>query len=696
MKNRQFAALDDVRLLAAVLVVAIHTSPLASYSGTADFLLTRVVGRIAVPFFFMTTGHFLSRNGWQGLLRFWKRMAALYGAAILLYLPLNLYMGGFTVSEGLRKLLAEGTLYHLWYFPAVLLGTAIAAGLSRLGMRAAIPAAFLLYLIGLGGDSYYGLAVRIPGLQPFYDVLFCLFDHTRNGIFFAPLFLLLGEAGWSCRLKVSVPCALASLTAMSGEALLLRGLGVQRHDSMYLLLPLVMVFLFSLLLQCNRGRNPAARRSSLWIYLLHPWVIVLVRGAAELLGWERWLVDNSLLHFLAVLLGSAAAAAGLQLLRPDPVPAESRAWREVDLGALRHNVRLLQRRLQDGCRLMAVVKADAYGHGAKGIARALQREGVHAFAVACLQEAETLRRAGIRGEILILGYTPPELAPRLARSRATQTVLDAEYAAALAAQRRRIPVHLAVDTGMHRFGVRADEPETLRGLYALPYLRFRGMFTHLCVPDSLEPADLAYTQRQVDSFWEAADTVRSAGDHPGKLHLQASYAVWNLPPQPCAYARIGTALYGVRSDRRPVLSDLELRPVLSLRARVASVRRLEAGEAAGYGLLFRAERTTRLAVVSIGYADGLPRDLAQRGAELLLRGKRAPIVGRVCMDQLMADVTDVPEACSGDTATIIGQDGEEGISAEDLAERCGTITNELLSRLSPRLGIVYRENKARL
>ena len=695
-EQRGFAVLDDFRLLAALLVVTIHTSPLSTYHETADFLLTRVFARVAVPFFFMVTGYFLAKDGWRGTQRFWKRTLLLYGAAIVLYIPLNIYMrymGAFSWYGLARSLLFDGTLYHLWYFPALLLGVPLAKAFSKLGLRAAIPLAGVLYLIGLGGDSYYGGTALVPVLKGFYDGMFHVFSYTRNGLFFAPLFLLLGAAGRKWRPGISMAGFCLSMAVMAGEALWLRRLGTQRHDSMYLFLPICMVFLFSLLLSNNQGRNQTARRVSLLIYLLHPWTIVLIRGAAKLLHLEQWLIVNSLGHFLAVMLCTAAGAALLCAIRPQRLPQNGRAWRELDLDALRHNARVLQAQLAPGCKLMAVVKADAYGHGAVPVARALRREGIRNWAVACIAEAVILRKAGIRGTVLILGYTPPSEARRLARWRLTQTVLDADYARALSAQGRRLHVHLSIDTGMHRFGMPAEDTETIKSVFGLPNLVVDGTFSHLCVPDSLAPSDVAFTLGQVDAFYSAAETLKTAGYRPGMLHLQASYAIWNLPPQPCDFARVGIALYGVRSDCLPVQRVMDLRPVLSLKARVAAVRRLETGECVGYGLSYQTERPTTLAVVSIGYADGLPRNLALCGAQTLIHGQRAPIVGRLCMDQMFVDVTDIPGVQSGDVVTLIGRDGAAMITAEQVAECCGTITNELLARLGHRLGTVLMMEK---
>ena len=682
--KRGAPALDRFRLLAAVLVVCNHTAPLSGLFPAADLVLTRVLARTAVPFFLMVSGYFLSQKNGRHAWAFWKKAAVLYGVCILLYLPLNLYAGQLH-GDFLRRLLADGTFYHLWYFPGLLLGLPIARALSRLGLRTALPLAGALYLIGLGGDSYYGLVSRLPALEAGYGVIFRVFSYTRNGLFYVPLFLLLGAAGRRLSRRVSLWGLLLSLGAMTAEGLRLHSLQVQRHDSMYLTLPLVMLFLFSLLLGCSRGEDRAARRLSALVYVLHPWCIVLVRFGAEVLGLDALLVQNSLGHFAAVLALSLCLSAAAMALWPQRLSPRLRAWREVDLEALAHNASVLRRALSPGQELMAVVKADAYGHGAVQVCRQLRKDGVRAFAVACLAEGAALRRAGVRGTILILGYTPPEAAPLLRRWNLTQTVVDAAYGRALSAQGRTLRVHLALDTGMHRLGIPAEAREDIAAMYRLPHLRIEGVFSHLCVADSPSPEDTAYTRRQLDAFYEAVSWIQTAGYRPGRIHIQSSYGIWNLPPQPCQYARAGIALYGVRSDRSPVRQALDLRPVLSLRARVASVRHLEPGEAAGYGLAFHAEGRTRLAVVTIGYGDGLPRDLPQRGGEVLLRGRRCPMAGRMCMDQLLVDATGLEEVLAGDVVTLIGRDGGQEIRAEELAERCGTITNELLSRLGKRL-----------
>ena len=702
--------IDWFRMAAAVLVIANHTSPLASFNGTADFILTRILARVAVPFFLMASGYFLLpriRAGEMGVLsRFLKRTGGLYGISILLYLPVRVYQGYFS-EPGLavrlwKDLLFNGAFYHLWYLPAAMLGMGIAALLlRRLSWRGALAAGGGLYLLGLLGDSWYGLTVQIPMLKELYDGLFACFDYTRNGFFLAPVFLILGGmlaespakgrlSGW--KLWAAGGGALGLLLA---EGLLLRAADWPRHDSMYLTLPLLMVLLFLLLLRAKGQGGKALRTGSLVLYLIHPLCIILVRGAAKVTGMEPLLIQNSLGHFLAVTALSAGCAAGVVWLsglpavkgllsrRKMPVSEPRRAWAEVDLSAVRENAAVLQKLLPVQCRLMAVVKADAYGHGAGPICRALEQAGVRAFAVATAEEGAALRKRGVRGTILVLGWTSPGEAAEASRRSLTLTVADSAHARALDGAGVPLRVHLALDTGMHRLGIPWEDDNAIRAVYRCRNLRVEGTFSHLGVCDSLEETDADFTREQIRRFFSAASRMERMGCPPGKLHLQSSYGVLNIRGLPCDYARMGIALYGALGGGETTEQPEGLRPVLTLRARIALVREIEAGEAAGYGRAFQARRPTRLAVISIGYADGIPRTL--RGGRVLIGGENAPIVGRVCMDQLLADVTNLSRAEPGMAATLIGRDGEEEISAAELAQAAGTIPNELLSRLGARL-----------
>lgn len=366
-----------------------------------------------------------------------------------------------------------------------------------------------------------------------------------------------------------------------------------------------------------------------------------------------------------------------------------RAWIELDRAALRHNVQALRGLLPPQCRLMPAVKANAYGHGAGLIARELNALGVDAFCVACAAEGAALRRYGVKGEILVLGYTHPAQLALLAEFSLSQNVVDYAYALQLEQSGLPLHVHVGVDTGMHRLGERSENIDRLCAIFRMKNLQVDGLFTHLCASDSPEPAAREYTLRQAEQFYRTAAALEQRGFPRPKLHLLASYGVLNYPQFAEDYARVGIALYGVLSDGQDPRAEQLLRPVLALKARVASVRALHAGESAGYGLAYTAEKECRLAALSIGYADGLHRALSNGSGGVLIRGCKAPIVGRICMDQTLVDVSGVPGAAAGDTAVLIGRSGGQAISACEMARQAGTITNEIFSQLGPRLERVW-------
>lgn len=704
-QQKELAALDDFRMVAALLVIAIHTSPLESVSVEGDFFLTRVLARMAVPFFLMVTGQFVlgpvmrgEADAYPKVLRFAKKTALLYALTSLTYLPLGIYAGYYEnldVFAALRLLVWDGTFYHLWYFPAVLLGMLLVCALLQcFSGRICLGIAAALYGLGLLGDSYWGLTQQVAWLQDGYEWLFSVFSHTRNGLFLAPLFLLLGaRAGEGKQTAQRWPwlaCFVVSFAGMTAEAFGLRAQGWQRHDSMYVFLPVVMLCLYRLLLTL-RVQTPAAARFravSMWIYLVHPAVIVLVRGMAKLHPALHILADHALLHYVLVSLLSVAM--GLVAAGRKGRYKKGRCWSEIDEEALAENVRALRAALPRKAALMPALKADAYGHGAVRMGRALNRLGVRAFCVACAEEGAALRRGGVRGEILILGYTHPSEWPRLRRYRLTQSIVDKAYAEELARYARRspfrLPVHVAVDTGMHRLGLDARRPGEIVKVCRLKGLRVTGIFTHLCASQSRRAEDQAFTREQAKRLDAVLAALASAGMRRPKTHLLASGGVLNYPQLGGEYARVGIALYGVLSARSDWnAAGIALRPVLTVKARVASVRTLRAGEGAGYDLAYVAADRRRIAAVTIGYADGLPRALGEGRGAMLVHGQRASIVGRICMDQTLIDVTQIEGVRAGDEVVVLGQSGQESISAYDLAEQSGTITNEVLSRLGSRV-----------
>lgn len=367
-----------------------------------------------------------------------------------------------------------------------------------------------------------------------------------------------------------------------------------------------------------------------------------------------------------------------------------RACIEINLDNLAHNVRELVRAMPAGCELMAVVKAEAYGHGALPVCAHLNRIGVKAFAVATIDEAIRLRTGGIRGEILILGYTDVRRAAELARYRLTQTLIDYAYAKELDACSVPVRAHLKIDTGMHRLGIESGETMQVLHVFAMKNLRVCGMYTHLCCADSLAADDVAFTRKQIARFYRLADHLKANGVAVPKLHIQSSYGLLNYPGLQCDYVRAGVALYGVPS--RPgerTIRQLDLRPVLSLKTKVVLLRNVKRGASVGYNRCFTAKRDSRVAILPVGYADGLPRALSCGTGNVVIGKKRLPVIGRVCMDQMAVDVTDAEEIAVGDPVTLIGAK-DDGISAPVVADCCGSITNELLSRLGARLPVVAR------
>lgn len=357
---------------------------------------------------------------------------------------------------------------------------------------------------------------------------------------------------------------------------------------------------------------------------------------------------------------------------------KSRAWAEIDLNALRHNVNYLRSLLPEGCSLMPALKANAYGHGAVSIGRELNRLGVNAFCVAAAEEGAELRRAGIRGDILILGYTHESKLQTVLENDLIQTVVDPDYARMLTKSGLPLRLELGVDTGMHRLGLDWQDLSAALDICAAEGLRPEGTFTHICTGDD----DFSALQRR--RFAHFTESLTSAGASLRRRHLMSSQSLLAQPWLGGDCARVGIALYGVLSRRGDApLHEPALKPVLSLKARVASVRSIDAGEGAGYGLSYRARRDGRLAALSIGYGDGLPSS-ASGGAHVLINGRPANIVGRVCMDQCLVDVTGI-DCKSGDEAVLIGSSGGSEISAYELSEVCGIITNELLCRIGPRV-----------
>ena len=369
--------------------------------------------------------------------------------------------------------------------------------------------------------------------------------------------------------------------------------------------------------------------------------------------------------------------------------ATGRAWIELDMNNLRYNVNLVRERLPGACQIMASVKANAYGHGAVGFCRELNNLGVRAFCVASVLEGLELRKGHIEGEILVLGYTHPDRFRLLEKYGLTQTVLDLEYAELLNGFGEKLAVHVKIDTGLRRLGERSENMDRIIRIFKCRNLVITGIYTHLRAENDGETENI-FTKGQIECFQDVCAEIGRRGLDLPKSHIQNSYGFLNHPDLVYDYVRIGRVLYGTLNEPRDAEKyGVKLRPVLSLKTRIGAVKTVSAGEYIGYGFTFAASKEMKIAVLAIGYADGLPRSLSHGAGHALINGQKAPVLGDVCMDQTMVDVTNIENAERGDIAVIIGKSGEAETTAYDVAVQAGTISSEVLSRLGGRLERIF-------
>jgi len=395
-------------------------------------------------------------------------------------------------------------------------------------------------------------------------------------------------------------------------------------------------------------------------------------------------------------------------------------WAEVDLAALAQNLRAIRRfvnpvgeKRKKPRKVLAIVKGNGYGHGAAPVAKALEKAGADWFGVTCSAEGIELREAGVKSPILLLtGFWPGEeeqildhrLTPAITRCEQL-ALLERVAARGPAKKRNALPVgfHLKIDSGMNRLGISPEEIESFAlQLAKCARLRLEGVFTHFASSEVFPPALRGeQTAEQEKRFWTALDRLRASGIAPGIVHLANSAAIASRPGTWADMVRPGVILYGYHPGYDPpelraeVETRLPLKPVMSLRARVIGLRDVAPGQGVGYDAVFIAKRQTRIAVISAGYGDGLPRSLGNRG-QVLLHGRLAPIVGIVSMDVTMADVTGIPGVAMGDVATIYGQDGKNALPANSVAQLIGTVTSDLFCAVGQRVARFYLRSPSKV
>ena len=364
---------------------------------------------------------------------------------------------------------------------------------------------------------------------------------------------------------------------------------------------------------------------------------------------------------------------------------------QIDLDAIRFNMESMQKRLRRGTKMLAVVKADAYGHGAAAVSRELEDlEFLWGFAVATDEEAMTLRNSGIEKPILVLGYTFPESYEDIIANDIRPVIFKEDMARGLSEeavrQGRRVYCHLAVETGMGRIGVEADESsvELVKEIAAMPNLVLEGIFTHFAKADQ---RDKIPTYEQIEKFNKYFELLHREGVDFWLRHSSNSAGILEIREANMDMVRAGISMYGLWPSR-DVKHDIELRPALALKSHIVYIKEVPPGYEVGYGGSWRSRRESRIATIPVGYGDGYPRALSNRGY-VLIRGKRAPIAGRVCMDQMMVDITNIPDAEDYDEVTLIGRDGEEEITVESLANIYGGFNYEIVCCFTKRVPRIY-------
>lgn len=370
------------------------------------------------------------------------------------------------------------------------------------------------------------------------------------------------------------------------------------------------------------------------------------------------------------------------------------SWIEIDLPAISNNVRQIRKLIGPDCLLMAIVKGNAYGHGAVEVAKTVLTAGANRLGVAMVSEAAELRSDGITAPILVLGYTPAELAEHSIALNVALTVYDLITVEKLqeAARRLRqtVPLHLKVNTGMNRLGIRpAEVPAFIEQMQMLSHVHLEGIFSHFSTADG---ADESHSLAQFAVFSELLNELDASNLRPPIAHCANSAATLKFSQSHLQMVRSGIALYGLHPDPKSARLPASFRPVLSWKARIAQVIQLKPGDAVSYGREFVAKSSMTAAIIPVGYADGFPRK-PRNWSSVLIHGQFAPILGRVCMDQTIVDVTEICDSSmpvrQGDEVVLIGRQGENDLSAEEVGRRLGTINYDVVSRILPRVPRIF-------
>jgi alanine racemase len=367
--------------------------------------------------------------------------------------------------------------------------------------------------------------------------------------------------------------------------------------------------------------------------------------------------------------------------------SKERSWIEINTKNLEYNINQIKQIIPKTTQIMAVVKANAYGHDSIIISKKLQEIGINDFAVATLPEAIKLRKNNITGNILILGYTEPEELQKAIDNNIMQTIVDNDYAKSVlkANLQGKLKCHVKINTGMNRIGEFYDDFAALSEIYQNPALQIEGTFTHLCVSDSDKIEDINFTKEQINRFDKAVEFIKNQGLNPGKLHTQASYGTINYTNCKYDYVRMGILMYGINASYDCYNKyNVDFKPVMAVKSKVTSIKYIKPAETVSYGRTFKADNKIKIVSVGIGYADGVPRALSNI-LIVKINNKKYHQIGRICMDQLMIEINDENPIAIGDEVILIDPNESKDLTLEDWAKLTNTITDEIICQFTTRL-----------
>ena len=643
-------ALDIFRIIATLMVLAIHTAPLMDISMCMNYYLTNVLCRLAVPFFMMTSAYFINLRSDFNNLNLKKHLVKLvkiYILASLLYLPLLILKEDISVI--IKKFICNGTFYHLWYFPSAILSCLMSSFLiKRFSHSRALLISYIFYTIGLLIEKHVC-----------FDFYFSIFDYAHNGIFYGTIFYVMGDYIAFNKKKIlkedNKLKFILSFILLLIESCIYRNMLKTDYSSMTFILPLCAYYLFSYLCKYNSHRLKGCPVLCLAVYIAHPLIFVFLNHYFREL--------NSFLFFIIEAIISFVLGIAISLFyKPLKKEHMERAFMELNIENLEHNLDIFS--LLTDSKIMTVVKADGYGHGAREIAPYLNRYGIKDFAVATLEEAIELRKNGIIGNILILGYVYPERLVKVKFFDLTISITSYEHAQKLNANKIPIKCHLQIDTGMRRLGIDYHEKDKILAVFNLKYLNINAVYTHLCDTDNI-----SFSKTQFERYDHIVKMLKAKG-YKFATHVQSSEGILKYPEYQYDYVRLGIGLYGYKDKR--------LSPVMSIKSRIIGIKQLHSGDSLGYGQSFIALRDMLVADVSIGYGDGVRR--VQNKPYVLCKGKKCNIVGNICMDQLFIDISDI-DADINDEVVILGV----GVDIETISSKCGTVANEIFVGFSRRI-----------